>query len=82
MDLKSLIRSVPDFPQSGVLFRDISPLLKSEKALNCVAEKFLEYFPLKQTDCFAGIESRGFIIAMLLAAKANKGFLPLRKAWQ
>ncbi len=80
MDLKQLIRDVPDFPQKGVLFRDISPILKSPKALDFVAKKFEEKIDTDNVDYFAGIESRGFILAMLLAAKLNKGFLPLRKA--
>lgn len=80
MDLKSLIRDVPNFPQAGVLFRDVSPLLKNPEAMNLVANQFAEKFDLKNVDIFAGIESRGFIFAMLLAAKFHKGFLPIRKA--
>lgn len=80
MDLKSMIRDIPDFPQAGVLFRDITPLLKSQEALDHVARSFAEKLDLKQVDYFAGIESRGFILAMLLAAKHGKGFLPLRKS--
>lgn len=80
MNLKELIRDIPDFPQKGVLFRDISPLLKSPKALDYVANQFAKRMNFSEVDYFAGVESRGFILATLLAAKFNKGFLPLRKA--
>lgn len=80
MDLKKLIRDIPDFPQAGVLFRDITPLLKNPEALRFVAQKMVERVDLSQIDYFAGIESRGFILAMLLAAHHGKGFLPIRKA--
>lgn len=80
MDLQKLILSVPDFPQKGVLFRDISPLLKKPEALEFIAKKFAAYFDLSDVEYIAGVESRGFILAMLLAAKTGKGFMPLRKA--
>ncbi|MBN8536030.1 MAG: adenine phosphoribosyltransferase [Deltaproteobacteria bacterium] len=80
MDLKKYIHSVPDFPIKDVLFRDISPLLKSSEALDFVAKKLIEKINFNEVDYIAGIESRGFILAMLLAAKTNKGFIPIRKA--
>lgn len=80
MNLKEYILSVPDFPQPGVLFRDVSPMLKNPKALGFIADQFLSQFPIEKVDYFVGIESRGFILASLLAAKANKGFIPFRKA--
>ncbi|MBS1970518.1 MAG: adenine phosphoribosyltransferase [Bdellovibrionales bacterium] len=80
MNLKALIRDVPDFPSKGVLFRDISPLLKNPEALDFVAHKMVEGVDLSKIEYFAGIESRGFILAMLLATTHKKGFLPIRKA--
>jgi adenine phosphoribosyltransferase len=80
MNLKSLIRDIPDFPAPGVLFRDISPLLKNPEAMEHVAHKLVESVDLSQVDYFAGIESRGFILAMLLASTFKKGFMPIRKA--
>ncbi|NUM57067.1 MAG: adenine phosphoribosyltransferase [Bdellovibrionaceae bacterium] len=80
MELKELITSVENFPIKGVLFRDISPLLKSPEALDFISNEFSKKFDLNNVDYIAGIESRGFILAMLLAAKTNKGFIPLRKA--
>jgi adenine phosphoribosyltransferase len=80
MNLKTLIRDVPDFPSKGVLFRDISPLLKNHEAMNFVAHKMIEGVDLAKIEYFAGIESRGFILAMLLATTHKKGFMPIRKA--
>ncbi len=80
MNLKALVRDVPDFPSKGVLFRDISPLLKNHEAMNFVAHKMVEGIDLTKIEYFAGIESRGFILAMLLATTHKKGFMPIRKA--
>ncbi len=80
MDLKKLIRDIPDFPKAGILFRDISPLLKSTEALGFVSKAMVAKTDLTQIDYFAGVESRGFILAMLLSAHHGKGFLPIRKA--
>jgi adenine phosphoribosyltransferase len=80
MNLKTLIRDVPDFPKPGVLFRDISPLLKNPQALDFIAQALVKDLDLSKIDYFAGIESRGFILAMLLATTHKKGFLPIRKA--
>ncbi len=80
MNLKALVRDVPDFPSKGVLFRDISPLLKNPEAMDFVAHKMVEGVDLSKIEYFAGIESRGFILAMLLATTHKKGFLPIRKA--
>lgn len=80
MNYKNLIRDVPDFPIPGVLFRDVSPLLRDSVAFKQVAEDFTRLIDLSQVDLFMGIESRGFIFAAQLATHCQKGFLPLRKA--
>ncbi|MCX7977998.1 MAG: adenine phosphoribosyltransferase [Bdellovibrionaceae bacterium] len=80
MDLKSFVRSIPDFPKPGILFRDISPLLANAQALDFVAREMVKDIDLASIDAFAGVESRGFLLAMLLAAKYQKGFIPIRKA--
>ncbi|MBC7421768.1 MAG: adenine phosphoribosyltransferase [Bdellovibrio sp.] len=80
MNYKNLIRDVADFPIPGVLFRDVSPLLQSPEAFSAVAHDFAKQIDLSKVDLFVGIESRGFIFAAMLAAKFDKGFLPLRKA--
>lgn len=80
MDLKSLIRDVPDFPKPGIIFRDMTPLLQNAEALDFVSRNLLKHVDLSQVDYFAGIESRGFILAAHMAATHKKGFLPIRKA--
>jgi adenine phosphoribosyltransferase len=80
MDYKSFIRDIADFPKPGVMFRDISPLLADARAFEKMIEDFVALFDLSQVDCFAGIESRGFILAAALAQHTKKGFVPLRKA--
>lgn len=80
MNLQSLIRDIPDFPKKGILFRDISPLLKNPEAIEWMTHEFSKACDLKNIDFIAGIESRGFILASLLAQKYQKGFIPLRKA--
>ncbi len=80
MNYQALIRDVPDFPIKGVLFRDVSPLLQHPEAFSQLAADFAKMIDLTNVDLFVGIESRGFIFAAMLAAKLNKGFLPLRKA--
>ena len=79
MDLKKKIRNVPDFPKPGILFRDITPMLKDPKAFSYVAEKFAEIFPRKSFDLIAGIESRGFVFGAALATNTGKGFIIVRK---
>ncbi len=80
MNYQALITEVPDFPIPGVLFRDVSPLLQNAEAFSLIAHDFEKLLDLRKVDLFVGIESRGFIFAAMLAAKLNKGFLPLRKA--
>ncbi|KHD89931.1 MAG: adenine phosphoribosyltransferase [Bdellovibrio sp. ArHS] len=80
MDLKSLIRDVPNFPKEGILFRDMSPLLQNAEAMDFVSRNLVKDVDLSQIDYFAGIESRGFILAAHMAATHKKGFLPIRKA--
>ena len=76
---ESLIRSVPDYPKPGVLFRDISPLLADGPALRATTEALVAPFA-GQFDIVAGIEARGFILAGAAALTAGTGFAPIRKA--
>lgn len=69
-----------DFPQAGVRFKDISPLLRSPEALQQVCVEFGQKINFAEIDLILGIESRGFILGMLLATHFKKGFVPLRKA--
>jgi len=81
VDLTQYIAEIPDFPEKGILFRDISPLLKKHLAATIDAMSDL-YSPQEwaQFDLLAGIDSRGFIFASALAYKHKKGFLKVRKA--
>jgi len=76
---ESLIAGIPDFPQPGVLFRDISPLLADAQALRTVVDAVIEPFA-GQFDVVAGIEARGFILAGAVAIAAGVGMAPIRKA--
>ena len=80
MNLRDKIRDYPDFPKKGILFRDFSPILGDPSALSFMVEEFSKKFHPNDVDVFAGIESRGFIIACALALKYNKGMILLRKA--
>jgi len=80
MNLKDKIAEYPNFPKKGILFRDFSPALKDPSALSYIADEFSKYFHPKDIDVFAGIESRGFILASVLASRYNKGIVMIRKA--
>lgn len=78
-DLKKLIRDVPDFPKPGILFRDITTLLKQPDALRYVIDRMVERFKDDKIDQILGIESRGFILGPPLAYALGTGFVPIRK---
>ena len=79
MNLKEKIIEYPDFPKRGVLFRDFSPILKDPSALSYVVDELSKHFHTKDIDLFAGIESRGFILACAMAIRYNKGMIMIRK---
>ena len=79
MDLKKIIRSFPDWPKPGVIFRDIMPLLKDPQALKYTVDEIARQWRGKEIDLIAGIESRGFIFGALLAQSLQKGFIAIRK---
>lgn len=76
---ESLIRSIQDYPEPGILFRDITPLLADADALRATTEAIVEPFA-GQFDVIAGIEARGFLIASAAAIVAGVGLVPIRKA--
>ena len=80
MNLKDKISDYPNFPKKGILFRDFSPILKDPSALSYIADEFIKKFHPKDIDLFAGIESRGFLLASILAVRYNKGMIMIRKA--
>ncbi|MDR3783207.1 MAG: adenine phosphoribosyltransferase [Candidatus Nitrosotalea sp.] len=79
MNLKDKIAEIPNFPKKGILFRDISPLLRDPAALSLLVEEFTKIIHPNDVDIFAGIESRGFPLACALALKYNKGMIMIRK---
>lgn len=78
-NLMSLIRDVPDFPKKGIIFKDITPLLKSPEALQFAVDELADLLRPTRPDQIVGIESRGFIFSPLLAYKLKAGFVPVRK---
>ena len=80
MELKSYIRDVPDFPQPGILFRDITPLLQNVDAFKYVIDQLLERFRDDHLDVIVAIESRGFLFGAPLAYKMGKPIVPARKS--
>src|SRR5262249_12520573 len=78
--LMSLVDNVPDFPKPGIMFRDISRLLRTRFPQTIAAmENLLTEEEWRSIDAIAGVESRGFILASALAARREKGFVPIRK---
>ncbi|MEZ5365070.1 MAG: adenine phosphoribosyltransferase [Bryobacterales bacterium] len=77
--LKTLIREVPDFPKPGILFYDITTLLKDPNGLKQLSDAFAERYADNPPDVVAGIEARGFIFGPMLAARLDRGFVPIRK---
>ncbi|HIC04408.1 MAG TPA: adenine phosphoribosyltransferase [Nitrospirales bacterium] len=79
VDLKTLIREVPDFPKPGILFYDITTLLKDAAGFRVVTDQLVEAVKLYEFSKVIGIESRGFIFGGPLADRMNLGFVPIRK---
>jgi len=77
--IRSLIRTIPDFPKPGIQFRDITTLLKDAEGLRLTIDAFAARCHGKSIDVVAGIESRGFIVGAPLALKLGVGFIPIRK---
>jgi adenine phosphoribosyltransferase len=79
MDFKKYIRDINDFPKQGIVFKDITPLLKDAYALEKATDYLCVLVNNKKIDKVVGLESRGFFFAPLLAIKLNAGFIPIRK---
>ncbi|MEM5434813.1 adenine phosphoribosyltransferase [Paraburkholderia diazotrophica] len=77
--INSQIRTVPDWPQAGVQFRDITPLLQNPKTLRVLIDLFVQRYIDQKLDYIAGLDARGFIIGPILAYELNLGFIPIRK---
>ena len=79
MDVKGKIRTIPNFPKPGIMFRDITTLLNDADGFHHVILHFAERYSKMDIDVVAGIESRGFILGGAVAAFLKKGFVPIRK---
>ncbi|GGX17340.1 adenine phosphoribosyltransferase [Pigmentiphaga litoralis] len=77
--IRDRIRTVPDWPQAGVMFRDITPLLQDPKTFRALIDMFVYRYMGQRLDLVAGIDARGFILASVVAYELNLGFVPVRK---
>lgn len=77
--IRSRIRTVPDWPQAGVQFRDITPLLQDPKTFRVLVDVFVHRYMDQRIDLIAGLDARGFILGSVVAYELNIGFVPVRK---
>lgn len=78
--IKSAIRDIPDFPKPGIIFKDITPILKDPQLCKNIVNAFAEQLKGTRIDAIAGIESRGFLFGLTLATQLGVPFIPVRKA--
>jgi len=78
--IKDAIRDIPDFPKPGIVFKDITPILKDPALCDKVVDAFVEKLKDTRIDVIAGVESRGFLFGLTLACKIGVPFIPVRKA--
>ena len=79
MDIKALIREIPDFPEPGILFRDITPVLACPDAFSLVVDHFVERYERDRVDAVVGIDARGFLLAAPVAYRLAVPLVPVRK---
>jgi adenine phosphoribosyltransferase len=79
MELKKYIRSIPDFPKKGILFRDITTLIKEQEVFKYTIDKFYDHYKNKEIDKIVSTEARGYIFGGALAYKLGSGIVPVRK---
>lgn len=77
--IKDRVRTVPNWPQPGVMFRDITPLLQDPKTFRVLIDLFVHRYMEERIDVVAGLDARGFILGSVVAYELNKGFIPIRK---
>lgn len=78
-DLKKLIREIPDYPKPGILFYDLTTLLKDQRGFHDLVDRLCEPYTNQHVDIVVGVEARGFIFAPALAYRLGAGFVPVRK---
>jgi adenine phosphoribosyltransferase len=79
MDLAKMIRDVPDFPKEGILFKDITTLIKEPRAFREVIDRLADHYAGQQIDLVVAVEARGYIFGAPIAYKLGAGFVPVRK---
>ncbi len=79
INLKEYIRDIPDFPKQGIIFKDITPLLKNKEAFQAMVDAFVDIYKDKKIDAVVAVEARGFILGSALAYKLGVGLIPVRK---
>ncbi|MEO0962579.1 MAG: adenine phosphoribosyltransferase [Pseudomonadota bacterium] len=79
MDIKDLIRTIPDYPKPGIMFRDITTLLNDARGFRCTIDQLVQLNVVAKIDVVAGIEARGFILGGAVAHQLGKPFVPIRK---
>lgn len=80
VSIKQSIRDINDFPKPGIVFKDITPILKDQKLCTEIVDAFVQKLDGLAFDAIAGIESRGFLFGLMLANRLNKPFIPIRKS--
>ena len=78
--IKSAVRDIPDFPKPGIVFKDITPILKDPKLCENIVDAFVDQLKGIRIDVIAGVESRGFLFGLTLATRLGVPFIPVRKA--
>ena len=78
-DIRALVRSIPDYPKPGIMFRDITTLLGDAKGLTACVQRLAAPFADARVQAVAGIEARGFILGGAIADRLGCGFVPIRK---
>ena len=78
-ELKKLIRAIPDYPKPGILFYDLTTLLKDQRGFHTLVDRLCEPYANQHVDIVVGVEARGFIFAPALAYRLGAGFVPVRK---
>ena len=79
MDFKSVIRTIPDYPKPGIMFRDITTLLGDARAFRAAVDQLVQPWAGMKIDKVAGLEARGFILGGAVAHQLSVGFVPIRK---
>ena len=80
MPIKDYIRTIPDFPQKGIMFRDVTTLFLDSEGLKQAIDQMIEPYVNQKIDKVAGLEARGFILGGAIADRLSLGFVPIRKA--